>query len=153
MKERGGITAGQPTAWLFFLPPLEDQPSWDLHDPLDVLTSWASGQAGPRASPSSTDQGGTLTTERRKTFQKGIVAQRSSWDEGPWRWNPGFVLLFFFPPSHFSFLYTVLEFSILFHLSHPSPVQPKLAFIHSTSSSSNNFHLHSVTERDVIGSK
>lgn len=98
MKERGGITAGQPTAWLFFLPPLEDQPSWDLHDPLDVLTSWASGQAGPRASPSSTDQGGTLTTERRKTFQKGIVAQRSSWDEGPWRWNPGFVLLFFFPP-------------------------------------------------------
>lgn len=97
MKERGGITAGQPTAWLFFLPPLEDQPSWDLHDPLDVLTSWASGQAGPRASPSSTDQGGTLTTERRKTFQKGIVAQRSSWDEGPWRWNPGFVLLFFSP--------------------------------------------------------
>lgn len=72
----GGTTAGQPIAWLFFLSPLEDQPSWDFHDPFDVLTSQASRQAG-RASPSSTDQGGTLTLERRKTFQKDIVAQWS----------------------------------------------------------------------------
>lgn len=92
----GGPTAGQPAAWLFFLPPLETQPSWDFHDPRNVLTSRASRQAG-RASASSTDQGGTLTPERRKTFQKGIVAQWSSWDEGPWRQNPGFALLFF-PP-------------------------------------------------------
>lgn len=66
----------QPIAWLFILSPQEDQPSWDFHDPFHILTSQASRQAG-RASPSSTDQGGTLTLERRKTFQKGTAAQQS----------------------------------------------------------------------------
>lgn len=86
------------------------------------------------------------------------ISERHSCSEVKLGWGPmalqsWFCFAFFFPPSHFNFLYTVLEFSILFHLSHPSPVQPKLAFIHSTSFSSNNFHLHSVTERDLIGSK
>ena len=115
----------QPIAWLFILSPREDQPSWDFHDPFDILTPQASRQAG-RASPSSTDQGGTLTLERRKTFQKGTAAQRSGQDESHGIGILVLLCFFFFLSSHFNFLYTVLEFSILFHLSHPSPVQAKL---------------------------